>query len=194
MFLQADGSVPLQRDERRGLLDGIGQLWLHGVDIDWVPLHQGRQPRRVPLPSYAFERKRYWLERRLGNGGAPAQAAPEAGQEIEASYDRPDLRTPYAAPGNEIEAKLAEIWQSYLGVENIGTRDNFFELGGDSLVAIRVHAQIKRDLGVELPVGKMFEFATIRRIYLFIIASLDPQAIDTLAEEELEDLLTVMES
>jgi pyochelin synthetase len=195
------------QDERRGVLDAIGRLWLQGVDIDWMALHHGRQPRRVPLPSYAFERKRYWLERRTGIGGTTAPAPPETGQEIEmgvaaasergealATYDRPELRTPYAAPGNEIEAKLVEIWQSYLGVESIGTRDNFFELGGDSLVAIRVHAQIKRDLGVELPMGKMFEFATIRRIYLFIIASLDPQAIDTLAEEELEDLLAVMES
>lgn len=38
----------------------LGRLWLAGVAPDWSALHAGTQPRRVPLPSYPFERQRYW--------------------------------------------------------------------------------------------------------------------------------------
>jgi acyl carrier protein len=191
------------RGEMYAVLDGIGRLWLQGVDIDWVHLHQGGQPRRVSLPAYAFDRKRYWIERRGGLGrmsvgdsgmGARAEVATmEEPVDAISAYSRPKLRNEYVSPENEIETKLVEIWRSYLGIEDIGTKDNFFELGGDSLLASRVYAQIKKDLDVEMPMGKMFEFATIRRIYLYIAAS-DPQSIDALSEEELDDFLAVMES
>jgi len=193
-----DGSM----GERQAVLDGIGRLWLQGLEIDWTRLHEDRQPSRVPLPSYAFERKRYWLERREGLGGIPARVADAGEREAEdaderealATYQtRPELRTEYVAPGNEIEARLIEIWRSYLGIERIGVRDNFFELGGDSLLATRVHAQIRRELDVDLPMGRMFEFATVRHLYLFIRTARDENAIDTLSEEELDDLLAVME-
>jgi acyl transferase domain-containing protein len=195
-----DGS---RHGERHAVLDAVGQLWLQGVDIDWTRLHEGRQPSRVPLPSYAFDRKRYWIEKRGGLGRIaagdvgkePKVKAAAIGEQVEAtSYGRPALRTEYAAPNNEIEVKIVEIWQSYLGIENIGIRDNFFELGGDSLLAARAYAQIKRELDVELPMEKMFELATIRRISLFIATSSDPEAVDALSEEELNDLLAVMES
>ncbi len=194
------------RSERHAVLASIGRLWLHGVDIDWARLHEGREPGRVPLPSYAFERKRYWLERRggLGRMSVGAAAAPvtyvdlEAAvlaepEEVPAGHARPELRTEYASPTNDVEVQLVEIWRGFLGIEKIGIRDNFFELGGDSLLATRVHAQIKRDLGVELPTGKMFEFATVRRISLFVLANSDPTAIDALSAEELDELLAVME-
>ena len=109
-------------------------------------------------------------------------------------HARPELRSEYAAPGNATEVRLVEIWQSFLGIEGIGVRDNFFELGGDSLLAARVYAHIKKELDVELPMGKMYEFATIRRIYLLIVTSNDPGTIDALSEEELDELLAVMES
>jgi len=194
------------RSERQAVLESIGRLWLHGVEVDWARLHEGREPGRVPLPAYAFEGKRYWLERRGGLGrtsvGAAAPglyveaeaAALVEAEEVSAGHARPELRTEYAAPANDIETKLVEIWRSYLGIEKIGVRDNFFELGGDSLLATRVYGQIKRDLGVELPMGKMFEFATVRRISLFIVTNNDPTAIDALSAEELDDLLAVMES
>jgi Phosphopantetheine attachment site len=46
--------------------------------------------------------------------------------------------------------------KSYLGIENIGVRDNFFESGGDSLLAGRVHSQIRQEFNVQLPLARMF--------------------------------------
>ena len=43
-------------------LDNLGQLWLSGIEIDWAAIHRGSTRRRVPLPTYAFERTRYWID------------------------------------------------------------------------------------------------------------------------------------
>ncbi|HBL28027.1 MAG TPA: polyketide synthase, partial [Acidobacteria bacterium] len=180
------------RDGRYAVLEAAGRLWLQGVEVDWARLHEERQPGRVPLPTYRFDRRRYWIDRGAGTpGGAePAAAQP---QEDLTTYDRPEMETAYAEPSHDVEVRLAAIWRGYLGIEKIGVKDNFFTLGGDSLLATRVHAHIKRDFGIELPMGKMFELATVRRQSLFVIVSRDPAAIDALGEEDLNDLLAVME-
>ncbi|HEV7673039.1 MAG TPA: amino acid adenylation domain-containing protein [Candidatus Angelobacter sp.] len=183
-------------------LEAVGQLWQHGVEIDWTRLHEGRQPRRMPLPSYVFDRKRYWVESRASVG--PASVGVEGTAEAVAqpadvtlsleSRDRHGLGTEFVSPRDGIEVRLVEIWKSYLGIQNIGVRDSFFELGGDSLLAARVHSQIREQFDVELPLARMFELATIRRISLYISTSRDPGLIDTLPEHDLDDLLAVMES
>ena len=45
------------------ILNSLGKLWLAGKDINWESLHQNQTPYRIPLPTYPFERKRYWVER-----------------------------------------------------------------------------------------------------------------------------------
>ena len=40
----------------------LGQLWLAGVDVDWPALHAPERRRRAPLPTYPFERERFWVE------------------------------------------------------------------------------------------------------------------------------------
>jgi acyl carrier protein len=62
----------------------------------------------------------------------------------------------FVAPRNEMEEKLAGIWQELLGVERIGIHDNFFELGGHSLLAMRVISFIRRELEVELAIKDLF--------------------------------------
>ena len=47
-----------------GLLMTLGSLWGAGVPVEWNGLQRERPPRRVPLPSYPFERQRYWLDPR----------------------------------------------------------------------------------------------------------------------------------
>jgi acyl transferase domain-containing protein/thioesterase domain-containing protein/acyl carrier protein len=44
------------------LLNTIGQLWIAGLSVDWDALHAGEEPHRVSLPTYPFERQRYWIE------------------------------------------------------------------------------------------------------------------------------------
>ena len=40
----------------------VGKLWIAGVDIDWEAFSAQEQRRRLPLPTYPFERKRFWIE------------------------------------------------------------------------------------------------------------------------------------
>lgn len=44
------------------LLKALGQLWLSGVNIDWSSFYTHEQRHRLPLPTYPFERQRYWIE------------------------------------------------------------------------------------------------------------------------------------
>ena len=63
----------------------------------------------------------------------------------------------YVPPSNETEEKLVEIWQKLLGIDNIGIKNNFFEVGGHSLLAMRLIAAIRRQMGVDLPLIDIYE-------------------------------------
>jgi acyl transferase domain-containing protein len=51
-----------QLGDRGFLLQTVGKLWLEGVAIDWSSFYAHQQRHRVPLPTYPFERQRYWIE------------------------------------------------------------------------------------------------------------------------------------
>ncbi|HEX2207304.1 MAG TPA: beta-ketoacyl synthase N-terminal-like domain-containing protein [Longimicrobium sp.] len=44
------------------LLGALGRLWLAGVTPDWTAFHDGERLNRVPLPTYPWEKQRYWIE------------------------------------------------------------------------------------------------------------------------------------
>ena len=44
------------------ILDTLGGLWTGGIDIDWRRVQTSPHARRVPLPTYPFQRERFWLE------------------------------------------------------------------------------------------------------------------------------------
>ncbi|QAX84357.1 non-ribosomal peptide synthetase [Pseudomonas sp. DTU12.3] len=67
----------------------------------------------------------------------------------------------YQAPGNAIEQQLADIWQSVLGLEQIGVSDNFFALGGDSIISIQVVSRA-RQAGLHFTPKDLFQHQTIR--------------------------------
>jgi acyl transferase domain-containing protein len=51
-----------RRPDLDAALEAAGRLWLAGASIDWRGLHRTGAPRRVPLPTYPFERKAHWVE------------------------------------------------------------------------------------------------------------------------------------
>ncbi len=50
------------QDDRETWLTAMGRLWLLNIRPDWDALHGGERRTRVSLPSYPFERQRYWIE------------------------------------------------------------------------------------------------------------------------------------
>ncbi|QLE40494.1 SDR family NAD(P)-dependent oxidoreductase [Nostoc sp. C052] len=54
--------VKEQQSDLSFLLKTLGRLWLFGVEIDWSGFYTHEQRHRLPLPTYPFERQRYWIE------------------------------------------------------------------------------------------------------------------------------------
>jgi acyl transferase domain-containing protein/acyl carrier protein len=57
----AIGSLRREDGGLKRLLTSVGEAYVQGVDVDWRQAFDGRQARRVDLPTYAFQRRRYWL-------------------------------------------------------------------------------------------------------------------------------------
>ena len=58
-------SLPHARDDQpadRFAMTTLGRLWLLGANVDWRDYHGCRQRRRIPLPTYPFERQSYWVK------------------------------------------------------------------------------------------------------------------------------------
>ncbi|WP_461012507.1 SDR family NAD(P)-dependent oxidoreductase, partial [Streptomyces capparidis] len=56
------GSLRREEDESARLIANAAELWVRGTSVDWSAVFAGRAVRRVDLPTYAFQRQRYWLE------------------------------------------------------------------------------------------------------------------------------------
>lgn len=82
--------------------------------------------------------------------------------------DRPDLKSEYIPPRNEIEQRLIEMCIELLHVERVGVFDNFFELGGHSLLATQFVSRVREEYAIEVPLRKLFENPTVAGIADFI--------------------------
>ena len=184
-----------------------GRRWLAGQPLDAAALSAGRKPRRIPLPTYPFERHRYWIEPvGIEPAGSPAAAmaamaaSPAAAAPAQTLHPRPPLATPYVAPRGEVEERVAALWREVLGVESVGAHDSFLELGGDSLLATRLVARLREELAVELPMDRLFRQPTVAGVGAAIMETRAASAGEDLAgllaeiggmsDEELERELT----
>ena len=159
-----------RRPDQAFVLSTLGRLWLAGVPVDWTGFRGAERRRRVALPTYPFERRRYWVEGGVEGDGA-AHAARPATEVTTTLHARPGLATPYVAPVGEPERALAEIWQELLGLAAVGTHDSFFDLGGHSLLATQLLARITARFGVEIPLAALFEAPTIQGLAPLLTAA-----------------------
>ena len=104
-------------------------------------------------------------------GRLPSHALPSAFVVLEewpvspnGKLDRKALPPPsrqYVAPRDEVERRLAEIWEDVMDIPSIGVVDDFFELGGYSLKASALLARVGEAFGVALPQDTLLRAPTI---------------------------------
>ena len=55
-------SIRRSKADNQQMAETLAELYVRGVDVDWAAYEAGRMRRRIPLPTYPFERQRYWLD------------------------------------------------------------------------------------------------------------------------------------
>jgi len=77
---------------------------------------------------------------------------------------RRDAQDGFIAPRDDVEARLAAIWEELLAVRPIGAHDNFFDQGGHSLLAVRLMVRIREQFGRTLPLSVLFQNPALEQL------------------------------
>ncbi|MEC1437019.1 non-ribosomal peptide synthetase [Bacillus spizizenii] len=148
-------AVVIAREEE----DGLQQLCAYYVSNKPITIAEIREQLSQELPDYMIPSHYVQLEQLplTSNGKINRKALPAP----EVSLEQIDE---YVPPGNEVESKLAALWQEVLGIHRVGIKHNFFDLGGNSIRATALAARIHKELDVNLSVKDIFKFPTIEQL------------------------------
>jgi phthiocerol/phenolphthiocerol synthesis type-I polyketide synthase E len=164
-------TMPAQHEPRTPLanvLEAVGRLWRQGQQVDWTAMYAGRACRRVPLPSYPWQRRRYWVDVEASGSAAVGRALIDVGQ------PRPDpdaslSRCPAETATDRDELGVAEEFGRILG-SVVGSASNFFELGGESLAGLRLVNRLADRFAVPITLRTLFDNPTAAELSVVIIA------------------------
>lgn len=124
---------------------------------------------------------------------------------LNGKLDKKQLPDPYeveratglaaAAPENELQQKLVNIWEAILDREKPGIHDDYFMLGGDSLKVISILQRVLDETGVVIPINIIFQERTIEKIATWLQEAMNnvttQSASTTVASTAQPDLLDV---
>ncbi|GAB3881944.1 hypothetical protein GCM10029964_038870 [Kibdelosporangium lantanae] len=131
-------------NDEQALARGVATAYVQGCELNWARLNPGG--RYVTLPSYPWQRKRFWVTAAAPQPEPAPVPAPTGPVDVEHQFVQAvaDLLT--MSP-EEVDPKLPLPF-----------------LGMDSVLAVRLHSKLKRDMGIELPVHDMLGSRTVAEL------------------------------
>ncbi len=174
----ADAVVAVHRDQLVGYVVAVDPL---AAPLDPSAL---QTPLATSLPSYLVPYAIILL--------------PELPLSAHGKVDRARLPAPHldhvrasAPPETPTELAIAAVWADLLGLDAVGADDDFFALGGHSLLATRIISRLRAHFAVDLPLRRLFESPTVRRLAAVVddelLAALDDSALGDLLDRVLSD-------
>jgi acyl transferase domain-containing protein len=176
-----------------GLLEAVSALYVHGVNFNWGCLLALSAGKRVSLPTYPFQRNRFWLpegnadaqrmveeelrpETRPGQREAPSrEQATLAGKKpvsVESGFTRNLQSATPARRRDLLIARLRSLVASVLGFDpsrEIDLEQGLFELGMDSILSVEFNARLGRILGLQVPSTLTFIHPNIKALTDYIL-------------------------
>lgn len=168
-----DGNAVPDADWRR-ILESAGTLWSAGLSIDLEKLFalQGSRGQRIPLPGYAFQRRRYWLN-------APSITTSSFPDGVEESDDD---QPPVPSNLTSTEGRVISIMQKLLGPVTLGRHRDFFLCGGNSLMAVRLASHIRDAFGIPVTPRHIMQERTPAKIAALLDAGEGQKTADGTGE------------
>ncbi|MEU4569115.1 MupA/Atu3671 family FMN-dependent luciferase-like monooxygenase [Micromonospora sp. NPDC023956] len=146
--------IPVQRgraDRAAEVLAALAEVFCRGVEVDWAALTP--TGRRVPLPTYPFQRTRHWATVPRPVPPVPSDP-PVAGGPVMSPAATP---APTATP--LVLRRVRELTAHQLGtdVDRVPEETPFFDLGADSLLMINLLRELETTFGIRVPMRELFE-------------------------------------
>jgi amino acid adenylation domain-containing protein len=172
--------------EAAALLNALGRLWLAGTPVDWPGFYRNEKRRRVPLPTYPFERKRFWIEPAPTGAALPhAQTVPlpapvDAGPTSVPAPSASVAPAQSASRKEHILAILTAQFQELSGANlaDVGPSASFMEMGLDSLFLGQALGAIEKRFGVSITFRQMFgEISTLNDLADYLDRHVPPGAL-----------------
>ncbi|HKF25130.1 MAG TPA: aminotransferase class III-fold pyridoxal phosphate-dependent enzyme, partial [Candidatus Acidoferrum sp.] len=159
-----------------------GAMWLAGQNLDWAAVHSGERRLRVSLPTYPFERKRFWLEPAQGSEESTVQQFPAAIEPaLQATEPVRTEESPTVSSGSHphtpvpraqrLSAALGELFEDLSGV-SIAEQERtatFLDLGFDSLFLTQVTQSLQSKFNVKITFRQLLgDLSTIEALAAFL--------------------------
>ncbi|MFF4402713.1 type I polyketide synthase, partial [Streptomyces sp. NPDC001480] len=145
----------------------LGELWTRGADVDWTAAFAGHRPRTVDLPTYAFQRRRHWIDTASGTPAAPLPVPPAPAP----------AHTAPAAAGHGDSLRLvresAAVVLGHADAQAIDPARTFKDLGLDSVTAVELCDRLNRATGLHLPATVVYEYPSPARLARHLDATRD---------------------
>ncbi|MDP8242500.1 MAG: amino acid adenylation domain-containing protein [Candidatus Hinthialibacter antarcticus] len=178
--LQAFDEIDQAAVEARLTSVGTKELVAYYAAARSVSAAQLRERLSKELPDYMVPSRWVELERLPlnRNGKIDRKKLPEpGGLDTASSKD--------AAPRNETEQALLDVWRSVLGRPALGVHDNYFEAGGDSIRAIQIVSRL-RQLGWQAEIRHLFQYLTVAELAPRLSAAQVEETADEVIEGEVK--------
>ncbi|MFD6394953.1 type I polyketide synthase, partial [Nocardia sp. NPDC060259] len=175
----------LRRGEggRQRLLESAARGWANGLPVDWAAVLGGSSRRARDLPTYAFQRQRYWLETAgivrdatIGETvGAAESPEPSPGPST-GRFARMTGAERGRALSDVVRTQVADV----LGYDSPDTVEprTFQELGFDSLTAVEFRNRLVMATGLRLPATLVFDYPTFDAVVDFLDGELAGRGAD----------------
>lgn len=141
-------------------LNLVGCLWIKGFSINWNVLNEYSQCKRIHLPTYCFERKKYWIE------ANPSNLNVSSSVEIECKNKNAEgKKNVVKIEGlKELKSCLKNLLCNSIGVDRVDDNDDICELCGDSFEVLQLNNEIKEQFNLKMPLKNIIENNTVNKL------------------------------
>ena len=156
-------SAPGESGALEELQAALGAVWSAGATPDWDAYFSGESRRRIPLPTYPFERQSFWV-------APPSADADEQSESVPAhDYLPEEIQSPVTT-GVDRQSELSELLSELSGFPVTDPASRFVDLGFDSLFLTQLSQTLLTRYGVKVTFRELLgEFCSVSKLAVHLL-------------------------